>query len=135
MIDEYRSLVLSIEIQILSHALASKNCREQVKNYKFQNTGLKDIMSEIKDSQDNHYEPAIQALWDKYPIIYGTLQVKEHSNIKMVLNVGTKAKARIYIYDKFMIHLGHVAGTYTPLVDILGEAIHDLKTVRGRYYE
>jgi len=131
MIDAYRDIVLNTEIQILSHALASKDCIEQVKNYKFQNKGLKDIMYDIRDIQDNNYQPVVQVLWDKYPMIYGILQVKEHSNVKTLLNVATKTKARIYTYDRLMIHLGHVAGTYTPLVDILGEAIHDLKTVRG----
>lgn len=131
MIDNYRDLVLETEIQILNHALVDKYHLEEVKGYKFQRPELKPLFEEIQDIQANNYEPVIQALWDKYPIVYGRLIVQQHSNIKAVLSVARRCKARIYLYDKVTTHLANIATDTQPLEVVIDKMIADLRTVRG----
>jgi len=131
MIDEYRDLVLETEIQILNHALVDKFCLEEVKAYKFQRPELKPILDEIQDIQNNNYEPVIQALWDKHPVIYGRLKTHKHSDILKLLSVAKLGKARIYTYNKLVEHLAYVATDTRPLAAILLKIITDMKIVRG----
>jgi len=131
MIDNYRDLVLETEIQILSHALADKYNSNDVKDYKFQRPELKPILDEIQDIHVNNYEPVIQALWDKYPIVYGRLIVHHHNNIKTLLRVAIRCKARIYLYNKVTTHLANIATDTKPLEVVIDKMIAELRTVRG----
>lgn len=131
MIDEYRDLVLKTEIYILNHALVDKYHLEELKGYKFQRPELLPLFEEIQDIQANNYEPVIQALWDKYPVVYGRLIVQQHSNINALLKVAIRCKGRIYLYDKVTRHLANIASDTKPLEVVIDNMIAELKTVRG----
>ena len=128
MIDDYRDLVLSTEIQILNHLLASRDPIE----YKFQFTELKTLYDEIIDIQANNLEPVIQALWNKYPIVYGQLREHQHSNPRMLLKVAKQGKARIYTFNTLMVHLGKMADDGHPLSQLIDGVIHDMRVIKGR---
>lgn len=128
MIDGYRDLVLSTEIQILNHVLATKQRIE----YKFQFVELHKLYDEIIDIHSNNYEPVIQSLWDKYPIVYGSLKEHQHSNFNALLAVAKKGKARIYVFNQLMVHLGRVADDGKPLDVILDSIIHNMRMIKGR---
>lgn len=131
MIDDYRDLVLETEINILNHALVDKYNLEEVKGYRFQRPELKPLLEEIQDIQVNNYEPVIQALWDKYPIVYGRLRVHHHSNINALLKVAIRCKGRIYLYNKVTTHLANIATDTKPLEVLIDKMIAELRTVRG----
>ncbi len=131
MIDDYRDLVLTAEIQILNHALVDKYHLEEVEGYKFQRPELKPLLAEIQGIHANNYELVIQALWDKYPTVYGRLEEHAHSDIKKLLSVAKLGKARIYTYNKLLEHIAWVATDTRPLASILLKIITDMKIVRG----
>ncbi len=131
MIDDYRDLVLETEINILSHALVDRYHLEDVKGYKFQRSELKPLFEEIQDLQVHNHEPVIQALWDKYPVVYGRLNSHSHSNIKALLKVAIQSKGRIYLYDKVSTYLASIATDTKPLGVQIDGMITDLRTVRG----
>lgn len=134
MMDDYRDLVLQTEIKILNHLLDDKYNINDVKDYKFQRPELKPLFDEIIDIHANNHEPVIQALWDKYPIVYGSLTPRTHSDIKKVLAVAKLGKARIYTYNKMVEHLGMIATTGYPLEVTIDNIIHDMKTIKGALY-
>lgn len=131
MIDEYRDLVLETEIQILNHALVGMYEAKEVVAYKFQFAELKTLLEEIVDIHTNNFEPVIQALLDKYPIVYGRLRVCPHSNLKMLLAVAKKGKARIYVFNQLTVHLGRVSDDGKPLEVILDKIIADMRMIKG----
>ena len=132
MIDDYRDLVLETEIQILSHALVNKYNLEEVKEYKFQRPELIPLFEEIRDIQANNYEPVIEALWDKYPIVYGRLNPHTHNSPRSLMEVAKLGKARIYTYDQLMLFLARVADEYKPLEVTLDAIIHNMRMIKGR---